>query len=270
MPRRRRAPARPSGRARPAAARARPRHRGPRRVRRPVFVAHDIAGSGSCPGLGGCSSRYSAEAADQVERAASSFALDLAAGRRHGRDLRRFREQRAQQRREICPALHLADAGLADRQRRCACRSIARGMSLLWAHPPQPPEDAALAPGPRRSRGDADTESSLGRGSPPRLLGATTSPDRGHRREICRESSTRLRDRARSLADVSPAASETVVAASIPRISTTEHHRRHRRCRRPALRDPRDQVKAAASRCSPAHTVPDHREQRGGGPARRL
>jgi four helix bundle protein len=54
---------------------------------------------------------HSAEAADQVERAASSIVLNLAeGGRRHGRDPRRFFDMAHGSAGEIRGALDLADA----------------------------------------------------------------------------------------------------------------------------------------------------------------
>src|ERR1043166_6668159 len=54
---------------------------------------------------------YSSEAADQVERAASSIVLNLAeGGRRHGRDPRRFWDMVHGSAAEIRGALDLADA----------------------------------------------------------------------------------------------------------------------------------------------------------------
>ena len=55
--------------------------------------------------------KYSPEAADQVERAASSIVLNLAeGGRRHGRDPRRFWDMAHGSAGEIRGALDLADA----------------------------------------------------------------------------------------------------------------------------------------------------------------
>ncbi len=73
---------------------------------------------------------YSPEAADQVERAASSIVLNLAEGdRRHGRDPRRFWDMAHGSAGEIRGALDLADAW--------AGRSTARGRACCliasWA-----------------------------------------------------------------------------------------------------------------------------------------
>jgi four helix bundle protein len=76
---------------------------------------------------------YSAEAADQVERAASSIVLNLAEGdRRHGRDPRRFWDIAHGSAGEIRGALDLADAWGWQVESAEARRLLDRELGLLW------------------------------------------------------------------------------------------------------------------------------------------
>ena len=76
---------------------------------------------------------YSAEAADQVERAASSIVLNLAEGcRRHGRDPRRFWDIAHGSASEIRGALDLADAWGWQVDSTQARALLDRELGLLW------------------------------------------------------------------------------------------------------------------------------------------
>ena|ERR1043166_629979 len=76
---------------------------------------------------------YSAEAADQVERAASSIVLNLAEGdRRHGRDPRRFWDMAHGSAGEIRGALDLAEAWGWQVDGAEARRLLDRELGLLW------------------------------------------------------------------------------------------------------------------------------------------
>src|SRR5262252_5306695 len=76
---------------------------------------------------------YSAEAADQVERAASSIVLNLAEGdRRHGRDPRRFWDIAHGSAGEIRGALDLADAWGWQVDSTQARVLLDRELGLLW------------------------------------------------------------------------------------------------------------------------------------------
>ena len=77
--------------------------------------------------------RYSLEAADQVERAASSIVLNLAEGdRRHGRDPQRFWDMAHGSAREIRGALDLADAWGWEVESAPARALLDRELGLLW------------------------------------------------------------------------------------------------------------------------------------------
>lgn len=77
--------------------------------------------------------RYSPEAADQVERAASSIVLNLAeGGRRHGRDPRRFFDMEHGSAGEIRGALDLADAWGWQIESKQARALLDRELGLLW------------------------------------------------------------------------------------------------------------------------------------------
>jgi four helix bundle protein len=76
---------------------------------------------------------YSPEAADQVERAASSIVLNLAeGGRRHGRDPRRFWDMAHGSAAEIRGALDLADAWGWQVESARARALLDRELGLLW------------------------------------------------------------------------------------------------------------------------------------------
>jgi len=76
---------------------------------------------------------YSAEAADQVERAASSIALNLAeGGRRNGRDPRRFYDMAHGSAGEIRGALDIADAWGWQIDSAHARALLDRELGLLW------------------------------------------------------------------------------------------------------------------------------------------
>jgi four helix bundle protein len=76
---------------------------------------------------------YSAEAADQVERAASSIVLNLAEGdRRHGRDPKRFWDMAHGSAGEIRGALDLANAWGWQVESGEARRLLDRELGLLW------------------------------------------------------------------------------------------------------------------------------------------
>jgi four helix bundle protein len=77
--------------------------------------------------------KYSSEAADQVERAASSIVLNLAeGGRRHGRDPRRFWDIAHGSAGEIRGALDLADAWGWQIDSAQARMLLDRELGLLW------------------------------------------------------------------------------------------------------------------------------------------
>jgi four helix bundle protein len=77
--------------------------------------------------------RYSPEAADQVERAASSIVLNLAEGRRRrGRDPRRFWDMAHGSAGEIRGALDLADAWGWEVDSARARALLDRELGLLW------------------------------------------------------------------------------------------------------------------------------------------
>ena len=76
---------------------------------------------------------YSAEAADQVERAASSIVLNLAeGGRRNGRDPRRFWDMAHGSAGEIRGALDLAEAWGWQVESAQARALLDRELGLLW------------------------------------------------------------------------------------------------------------------------------------------
>jgi four helix bundle protein len=76
---------------------------------------------------------YSADAADQIERAASSVVLNIAEGaRRNGRDPRRFFDMAHGSANEIRGALDLADAWGWQVESSHARLLLDREMSLLW------------------------------------------------------------------------------------------------------------------------------------------
>ena len=76
---------------------------------------------------------HSAEAADQVERAASSIVLNLAEGdRRHGRDPKRFFDMAHGSASEIRGALDLAEAWGWQIESAQARQILDREMGLLW------------------------------------------------------------------------------------------------------------------------------------------
>jgi four helix bundle protein len=77
--------------------------------------------------------KHSADAADQVERAASSIVLNLAEGdRRHGRDPRRFFDMAHGSAGEIRGALDLADAWGWPIDSKHARALLDRELGLLW------------------------------------------------------------------------------------------------------------------------------------------
>src|SRR3954467_4420021 len=77
--------------------------------------------------------KYSSQAADQVERAASSIVLNLAeGGRRHGRDPRRFWDIAHGSAGEIRGALDLADAWGWQVDSAQARVLLDRELGLLW------------------------------------------------------------------------------------------------------------------------------------------
>jgi len=92
---------------------------------------------------------YSPEAADQVERAASSIVLNLAeGGRRHGRDPRRFWDMAHGSAGEIRGALDLADAWGWQVDSARARVLLDRELGLLWGLTRRSrPRDAASASG---------------------------------------------------------------------------------------------------------------------------
>ena len=77
--------------------------------------------------------KYSSDAADQVERAASSIVLNLAeGGRRHGRDPRRFFDMAHGSAGEIRGALDLAGAWGWQVESQQARVLLDRELGLLW------------------------------------------------------------------------------------------------------------------------------------------
>lgn len=77
--------------------------------------------------------KHSSDAAEQVERAASSIVLNLAEGdRRHGRDPRRFFDMAHGSAGEIRGALDLADAWGWQIDSRQARVLLDRELALLW------------------------------------------------------------------------------------------------------------------------------------------
>jgi len=92
---------------------------------------------------------YSPEAADQVERAASSIVLNLdEGGRRHGRDPRRFWDMAHGSAGEIRGALDLADAWGWQVDSARARVLLDRELGLLWGLTRRSrPRDAASASG---------------------------------------------------------------------------------------------------------------------------
>ncbi|TMQ11176.1 MAG: four helix bundle protein [Deltaproteobacteria bacterium] len=101
---------------------------------------------------------YSPEAADQVERAASSIVLNLAEGdRRHGRDPRRFWDMAHGSAGEIRGALGLADAWGWQVESELARALLDRELGLLWgltrrSRSKATPEVLSSGPKPRSSR----------------------------------------------------------------------------------------------------------------------
>jgi four helix bundle protein len=76
---------------------------------------------------------YSPDAADQIERAATSIVLNLAeGGRRHGRDPRRFYDMAHGSAGEIRGALDLADAWGWEIESAQARALLDRELGLLW------------------------------------------------------------------------------------------------------------------------------------------
>jgi four helix bundle protein len=77
--------------------------------------------------------QYSADVAEQVERAASSVALNLAEGRRrHGRDPRRFFDMAHGSAGELRAALDVADAWGWKIESAHARALLDRELGLLW------------------------------------------------------------------------------------------------------------------------------------------
>jgi four helix bundle protein len=77
--------------------------------------------------------KYSADAADQVERAASSIVLNVAEGdRRHGRDPRRYFDMAHGSASEVRGALDLADAWGWQIDSAQARVLLDRELGLLW------------------------------------------------------------------------------------------------------------------------------------------
>ena len=95
--------------------------------------------------------KCSSEAADQVERAASSLVLNLAeGGRRHGRDPRRFWDMAHGSAGEIRGALDLADAWGWQVDSAQARVLLDRELGLLWGLTRRSrPRDAPPASGTR-------------------------------------------------------------------------------------------------------------------------
>lgn len=102
---------------------------------------------------------YSADAADQVERAASSIVLNLAeGGRRHGRDPRRFWDMAHGSAGEIRGALDLADAWGWQVDSVRARVLLDRELGLLWGLTRRSRSRAASsASGQSRPRDDGST-----------------------------------------------------------------------------------------------------------------
>src|ERR1044071_1711745 len=94
--------------------------------------------------------KYSAEAADQVERAASSIVLNLAeGGRRNGRDPRRFWDMAHGSAGEIRGALDLADAWGWEVESAEARALLDRELGLRGAPPRRYRAKEASLPGAR-------------------------------------------------------------------------------------------------------------------------
>jgi four helix bundle protein len=96
--------------------------------------------------------KHSAEAADQIERAASSIVLNLAEGvRRHGRDPRRFFAIAHGSAGEIRGALDLADAWGWPIESTQARALLDRELGLLWGltRPRTTAPDTSSAASPR-------------------------------------------------------------------------------------------------------------------------
>ena len=99
--------------------------------------------------------RHSADAADQVERAASSVVLNLAEGdRRRGRDPRRFWDMAHGSAAEIRGALDLADAWGWQVESAGARALLDRELGLLWGltRRGHAGEAASVAGGKRQQR----------------------------------------------------------------------------------------------------------------------
>jgi four helix bundle protein len=80
--------------------------------------------------------KHSRDAADQVERAASSIVLNIAEGdRRRGRDPRRFFDMAHGSAGEILGALDLADAWGWQLESQEARELLDRELGLLWGSP---------------------------------------------------------------------------------------------------------------------------------------
>ena len=95
--------------------------------------------------------KHSADAADQVERAASSIVLNLAEGwRRHGRDPRRFWDMAHGSAGEIRGALDLADAWGWPIDSAQARVLLDRELGLLWGLTRRGRREAAPASARRR------------------------------------------------------------------------------------------------------------------------
>src|SRR5215467_13681241 len=98
--------------------------------------------------------QYSPEAADQVERAASSIVLNLAeGGRRHGRDPRRFWDIAHGSAGEIRGALDLADAWGWQVDSARARALLDRELGLLWGLTRRNRSTPERPARPRSSRG---------------------------------------------------------------------------------------------------------------------
>ena len=101
---------------------------------------------------------YSAEAADQIERAASSVVLNIAEGaRRNGRDPRRFFDMAHGSANEIRGALDLADAWGWHVESSQARLLLDREMSLLWGLTRRSRAKDASLPAPEPGRGFGDS-----------------------------------------------------------------------------------------------------------------
>jgi four helix bundle protein len=103
--------------------------------RKTIFVAYDVALDlvRALRPVVAQLQKYSTEAADQVERAASSIVLSLAeGGRRHGRDPRRFWDIAHGSAGKIRRALDLADAWGWKVESAHARALLDRELGLLW------------------------------------------------------------------------------------------------------------------------------------------